>query len=62
MDFKPKYYQTHPLSLVVRIESVVDKKGNVLFAVTLANGDKENRHIMFNHLSSCLDFINSNFE
>ena len=61
MDFRPQYYRTHPLSLVLKLESVIDKYGNVKYAVTLANGVKENTHFLFEKLSSALDFINSNF-
>lgn len=62
MEFKPRYFKTHPLSLVVKLESVMDNHGNVMFAVTLAKGVKDNVHYLFNHLSSALDFINSNFD
>lgn len=62
MDFKPTYYKTHPLSLVVRIESVIAKNGSVKYAVTMSKGTKENIHYLFNHLSSAIDFLNSNFE
>lgn len=61
MDFKPQYYKTHPLSLVLKLETVTDKRGNIKFAVTLSNGVKENTHYLFEHLGSALDFINSNF-
>lgn len=62
MDFKPTYYKTNPLSLVLKLESVTDRKGNIKFAVTLSKGVRENVHYMFQNLSSALDFINSNFE
>lgn len=62
MNFKPTYYKTHPLSLVVKLESVVDRRGNVKYAVTLANGSKDNIHYLFDKLSSAMDFVNSNFE
>ena len=62
MDFKPQYYKTNPLSLILKLESVSDRLGNVMYAVTLANGEKENIHYLFGHLSSALDFINSNFK
>lgn len=61
LQFKPKYYKTHPLSSVLKLESVVDKTGDVYFAVTLSNGTHDNEHYMFKKLSSALDFINSNF-
>lgn len=62
MDFKPQYYKTSPLSLVVKIESVSDKRGNIRFCVSLAKGEKECVHYLFAHLSSAIDFINSNFQ
>lgn len=61
MDFKPQYYKTSPLSLILRLESVTDRKGNVKFAVTLSKGTKDSVHYLFEHLSSAMDFINSNF-
>lgn len=61
MDFKPQYYKTSPLSLVVKLESVSDKQGNIKFAVTMCHGSKENTHFLFSHLSSAIDFISSNF-
>lgn len=61
MDFKPQYYKTHPLSLILRLESVTDRLGNIKYAVTLAKGEHDNVHYLFEKLSSALDFINSNF-
>ena len=61
MNFQPQYYKTHPLSLVVKLESVIDKKGNIKFAVTMQKGEHDNIHYLFEHLTSALDFINSNF-
>lgn len=62
MDFKPQYYKTHPLSLVVKIESVFDRNGEIRYAVTMSNGTKENIHYLFKHLSSAIDFLESNFK
>ena len=62
MDFVPQYYKTNPLSLLLKLESVVDRRGNIKYCVTLANGVKENTHFLFEKLSSALDFINSNFQ
>lgn len=61
MDFKPVYYKTNPLSLILKLESVMDKHGNVKYAVTLAKGEKENIHYLFSKLESAMDFIQSNF-
>lgn len=61
MDFKPQYYKTNPLSLILKLESVSDRKGNIKFAVTLSKGTNDNVHYLFNHLASALDFIQSNF-
>jgi len=62
MDFKPTYYKTHPLSLILKLESVVDRSGNIRYAVTLAKGENENIHYLFEYLTSALDFIQSNFK
>lgn len=62
MDFEAKYYRTHPLSMILKLESVVDRRGNMFYCVTMASGTKENIHYMFQHLTSALDFINSNFK
>lgn len=61
MNFIPQYYRTNPLSLVLKLEAVTDRKGNIKFAVTLSNGEKENTHFLFEHLASAMDFISSNF-
>lgn len=61
MDFIPQYYKTNPLSLILRLESVADKRGNIKYAVTLAKGDKDNIHYLFTKLESAMDFIQSNF-
>lgn len=61
MKYQPKYYKVSPLSLIVRLESVADKLGNVYYAVTTSNGSSDNEHYLFKHLSSAVDFINSNF-
>lgn len=61
MDFKPQYYKTTPLSLLMRLESVVDRRGNVRYCVTLAKSGVKETHYLFEYLSSALDFINSNF-
>lgn len=61
MDFIPQYYKTNPLSLILRLESVADRKGNVKFAVTLAKGEHDSIHYLFTKLESALDFIQSNF-
>lgn len=61
MDFKPQYYRSHPLSLIVKLESVYNKHGTLMYAVTLSRGVKDNTHFLFHHLSSAIDFINSNF-
>lgn len=62
MDFTPQYYKTNPLSLILRLESVTDKRGDIYYAVTLARGEHDGSHYMFRHLTSALDFINSNFK
>jgi hypothetical protein len=62
MKFQPTYYKTNPLSLVVKMETVSDPKGNIRHCVTLCNGEQENEHYFFEHLSSAIDFINSNIK
>lgn len=61
MKFQPKYYKSTPLSLVLKLETVCDKTGNIYHCVTTCNGEKENEHFFFSKLSSALDFISSNF-
>ena len=62
MDFVPTYYKTNPLSLVLKLESVTDRYGNIKYAVTLAKGQNESIHYLFEHLTSAMDFIQSNFK
>lgn len=61
MNFQPKYYKTHPLSQVLTLESVVDRKGNMMYAVSSSRGVNECKHYLFMHLSSAIDFISTNF-
>lgn len=61
MNFVPQYYKTHPLSMILRLESVIDKRGNMKYCVTMCTGEKENVHYMFSKLESAMDFITSNF-
>lgn len=61
MKFKPQYYKTTPLSLVLKLETVADGKGNIRHCVTACEGVKENRHFFFEKFDSALDFIHSNF-
>lgn len=62
MDFKPQFYKAHPLSLILKLESVYDKTGSLRYAVTMTKGTKESTHYLFEHLTSAVDFINSNFK
>lgn len=62
MDFDPRYYRTHPLSMILKLESVMDRKGDIFYCVTMCKGTKENIHYMFKNLTSAMDFINSNFK
>lgn len=62
MKFEPKYYKTTPLGMVLKLETVSDKVGNIYHVVTTSQGVNENQHFFFSHLSSALDFINSNFQ
>lgn len=62
MDFDCKIYKTHPLSHVVTIESVIDNRGNMLYHVVSSTGVHNNRHVYFKHLSSAIDYIESNFK
>lgn len=61
MEFIPKYVKRTPLSLMLKLECVSDKRGNILFAVTMCQGVHENIHFCFSRLESALDFINTNF-
>lgn len=54
-------FKTTPINLVVKMESVCDKKGNVLHCVTKSNGMHENEKYFFTKFSSALDFIWTNF-
>lgn len=61
MKFNPQYYKTTPLSLVLKLESVCDKKGNVRHCVTTTQGEKECHHYFFTKFDAALDFIWTNF-
>lgn len=61
VKFRSKVFKTSPLSHIVTLESVTDKLGNIFYCITCSNGVKQNEHYFFRHLSSALDFIDSNF-
>lgn len=61
MNFKPKYYKTHPVSTVLRLESVMDERGNLRYAVTICTSGVKETHFLFEKLCSAIDFIHSNF-
>lgn len=57
-----KIFKTTPLSLVLKLETVCDKCGNILHCVSSCTGVYENSHVFFKHLSSAIDYIESNFK
>lgn len=65
MKRKPKMYTSQPIQDVLKIETRQDKLGNVQFCVSfprkLDDGSDVLEYFFFNHLSSALDFIQSNF-
>lgn len=52
----PKMYNSSERDMILKLSTRVDKSGNVFFCVEY-DGD----YCTFGHLSSALDFINSNF-
>lgn len=60
MKFESKVFKTTPLSAILELKSVLDKKGNVFYMVTTFNANKASNYC-FRHLSSAIDFIESNF-
>lgn len=57
-----KIFKTSPVSLVLKLETVCDKRGNILHCVSSCSGVHDNNHVFFKHLSSAIDYIDSNFK
>lgn len=64
LKYDAKIYKTHPLSAIVKIESVTDRIGNLFYCVSLCSkcADDYDTHYMFSKLSSAIDFVSSNFK
>ena len=61
MKRTPKMYNTEHDDDVLKLSTRSDKMGNVLFFVEWTNEDKRD-YACFRHMSSAMDFINSNFK
>lgn len=61
MKFEPKVFKTTPLSAILELKSVLDKKGDVFYMVSCFNGENKQSNYCFKRLSSAIDFIQSNF-
>lgn len=60
MKRKALMYKTEEQECIIKLSSRCDKLGNILFFVTY--GENQADYVVFSHLSSALDFINSNFK
>lgn len=58
---RARKYNSSVRSVVVLVESRMDKKGNVFFCVSYQNNDGDDCYVCFENMSSVLDFIKSNF-
>lgn len=61
MNYKSQFHKVSSLGVILKLETVQDKLGNIRFMVTSSNGSFENVHYVFTHLSSALDFIENNY-
>ena len=52
----PKMYNSEEVECIVKLSSRSDKKGNIFFCVSFGSD-----YATFRHLSSALDYIESNF-
>lgn len=61
MKHRAKYHSCEVLGTSCKLETTCDKLGNIEHCVTI---DLNGRpfHLFFKHLSSAIDFVNSNME
>lgn len=62
MKFIPPFYSSEEQSKDLVLFTRADKFGNVYHYVEFKNNDDSFSYARFGHLSSALDFINSNFK
>lgn len=62
MKFAPSFYSSEEHSKDLVLSTRSDKLGNVYHYVEFKNNDDSFSYARFNHLSSALDFISSNFK
>lgn len=58
---KPTFYNTFEDKKELVLSTRSDKLGNVFHYVQYYNADGSSDYVRFSHLSSAMDFINSNF-
>lgn len=59
---RPRFYKSVLQYYVLQISMRKDKLGELFYYVEYTDNDNVPRHVYFAHLSSVLDFINSNFK
>lgn len=62
MKRNPILYKTMPFTMILSLSTRCDKFGNVFHVVEFRGKDNSEDYACFRHLSSALDFINSNFK
>lgn len=64
MERLPLMYKTEERERVLSLSTRSDKLGNILHCVEFPDSKCEGgkNYVMFQHLSSALDFINTNFK
>lgn len=58
----PNFYKTEEQQKDLILSTRCDSLGNIFNCVEYLNNDGSNDYALFRHLSSALDFINSNFK
>lgn len=61
MKHNQQFFKVSPLQCEIKLESVCDKKGNVMHMVTVCRGELQNHHVFFKKFASALDYIDTNF-
>ena len=62
MKRKPLKYNSVEVDVIIKLSSRTGKTGEVFFMVDYTNNNGTPDYVCFNHLSSALDFINTNFK
>ena len=59
---RPRKYNSEPQQVLCLLEARVDRLGNHFYMVTYRDNESRENYAAFKHLSSAIDFIESNIK